>query len=134
MLIRAILIALTTIGVANAQEPDVAAGELFYSLYCVQCHGVNATGDGPMAELFAIDTPDLTVLSKHNGGVFPIAEVAQKIDGRDELLAHGGEMPLFGQFLDRGQTVALRLPSGQPILAPQTLADLVTYLEILQIQ
>jgi hypothetical protein len=38
--------------------------------------------------------PDLTALNA--AGEFPVLRVARQIDGRDRLLAHGGEMPLFG--------------------------------------
>jgi mono/diheme cytochrome c family protein len=126
--------ALTIAGTAAAQDPDIQAGKEVFALSCVQCHGIDATGDGPMAELIAIDTPDLTGLARRNDGIFPTLDVAQKIDGRAQLLAHGGDMPVFGRFLDRDQSVALRLPNGQPVMVTQPLADLVVYLESLQVE
>ena len=85
-----------------------------------------------MAEILAIPTPDLTRLAAENNGVFPLEAIARQIDGRDALLAHGGEMPIFGPFLDTDQAVAFRLPSGQAMLTSQPLADVVVYLESLQ--
>ena len=119
-------------GPAAAQEADVDAGRELYRTYCWQCHGPDAYGNGPMAEILAIPTPDLTRLSAWNDGVFPLEEVARQIDGRDELLAHGGEMPIFGPALDADRAVAFRLPTGQRMLASQPLADLLVYLESLQ--
>jgi hypothetical protein len=44
--------------------------------------------------------PDLTTLSKNNGGVFPISRVYNVIDGREEVKAHGTrEMPIWGSQL-----------------------------------
>ncbi|NDR55344.1 c-type cytochrome [Aliiruegeria sabulilitoris] len=121
-------------GAVPAQVADPDAGRDIFMSYCVQCHGFDAEGAGPMAELLNVVTPDLTVLAKGNGGVFPIADVAMKIDGRTLVLAHGGDMPLFGPFFDIGTDVTIRLPSGQSMMMSQTLADLISYLEALQKQ
>ena len=85
-----------------------------------------------MAEILAINTPDLTGLATRNGGEFPTGAVAMKIDGRTPVLAHGGDMPLFGPFFESGQSVFVRLPSGQSMMMSQSLADLVSYLETMQ--
>ncbi|MDV7144270.1 cytochrome c [Tropicimonas sp. TH_r6] len=134
--IRALLIVSLTAGASavSAQGTDPDAGRDIYMSYCVQCHGFEAKGAGPMAEILAVETPDLTGLAAQNEGVFPTATVAMKIDGRTQILAHGGDMPLFGAFFDAGRNVTMRMPSGQPIMMSQTLADLVDYLETLQAQ
>lgn len=132
MFARTILLALALAGPASSQEADVEAGRDLYMTYCWQCHGPYASGNGPMAEILAIPTPDLTRLAAENNGVFPLEAIARQIDGRDALLAHGGEMPIFGPFLDTDQAVAFRLQSGQPMLTSQPLADVVVYLESLQ--
>lgn len=114
---------------ALAQDPTV--GKEFYTSYCASCHGLEARGDGPMAPILTILPSDLTQLSALNGGEFPIMRVARQIDGRDPLLAHGGEMPLFGEFfLD--ESVAIPGPGGQPILTSRTIADLIAWLETVQ--
>ena len=119
---------------AAAQEVDPEAGRDLFMSYCWQCHGHEATGNGPMAEMIAIETPDLTRLASRNGGVFPLEAVAQKIDGRASVLSHGGEMPIFGPFLETDKLVALPLPSGQPMMTGLPLAQLLVYLEILQVK
>ena len=85
-----------------------------------------------MAEMLAIETPDLTELSKRNGGKFPTEAVAMQIDGRSPLLAHGGEMQIFGPSLDSDQNVALRLKSGQLLMTGLPLANVIVYLQSLQ--
>ena len=132
MYARTITLVLTLAGAATAQEADVQAGRDLYMAHCWQCHGQDASGTGPMAEMLAIKTPDLTRLAARNSGVFPLEAVARQIDGRDALLAHGGEMPIFGPFLDTGRSVALRLPSGQPMMTGLPLANLIVYLESVQ--
>ncbi|SDL85232.1 c-type cytochrome [Aliiruegeria lutimaris] len=134
MFLKVILMVFAAAGAStvSAQIADPDAGRDVFMSYCVQCHGFDAKGVGPMAELLVVETPDLTGLAKRNEGVFPTADVATKIDGRTLVLAHGGDMPLFGPFFDVGGNVAIRLPSGQSIIMSQTLADLIGYLETLQ--
>ncbi|WJY20678.1 hypothetical protein QTA57_12670 [Fontisubflavum oceani] len=66
-------------------------------------------------------------------GAFPTFRVTQQIDGRDPLLAHGGDMPLFGGFFEGdGPDVAIQDASGQLIMTSAVIADLVTYLQNIQ--
>ena len=130
--IRAAMIALATTGAASAQEVDVEDGKNLFLNSCWQCHGLDAKGSGPMAEMLAIETPDLTQLSKRNGGEFPTEAVAMQIDGRSPVLAHGGEMPIFGQSLESDQNVTLRMTSGQQVMTGVPLANVIVYLESLQ--
>jgi hypothetical protein len=92
---------------------------------------MEATGDGEMAAILTVTPTDLTQLSDGNGGVFPVARVAAQIDGRDPLLAHGGVMPLFGDFFE-GQDTAIPSEAGQPILTSRAVADLAAFLEAIQ--
>lgn len=129
-----ILMVLTTAPLVSAQDADLKVGRDIYMSYCVQCHGFDATGVGPMAEILSVVTPDLTELAERNDGEFPSGAVAMKIDGRSPVLAHGGEMPLFGQVFDTGNSVTVRMPSGQSMVMSRSLADLVSFLETLQVQ
>lgn len=120
-------------GAAGAQEIDAdpSVGAEYFASYCAACHGRDGKGDGPMAEIVAIRTPDLTTLAARSGGVFPMAEAAAQIDGRNAVLAHGGQMPIFGGFFD-GDDVILQLPSGQPMATSRPIADLLAYLASIQ--
>lgn len=126
------LLALVLAGSAAAQDLDPQTGRHLYLTHCWQCHGKDAKGDGPMASMLVIPPPDLTQLAARNNGVFPLESVARQIDGRNALLAHGGEMPIYGPYLDIGKGVFLRLPSGQPMITGLPLANVIVYLESLQ--
>lgn len=135
MFYRLAAIVFFVVGAAMSQAQELAdprVGEDLFGTYCWQCHGPDGRGTGPMAEMLAIATPDLTTLSTRNGGLFPVGKVAEMIDGRSPLLAHGGEMPIFGHALEASQSVALRLSSGQTMIVGLPLADLLAYIETLQ--
>ncbi|MEM6480820.1 MAG: cytochrome c [Pseudomonadota bacterium] len=129
-IIFGILSALT--GAAVAQEVDPQNGQVLYQNHCIQCHGADATGTGPMSAILNVDIPDLTQISARNEGHFPLKEVSVQIDGRTRLLAHGGDMPVYGPILDSALQVPLQLKSGQTLMVSQNLADLLAYLETLQ--
>ena len=82
-------------GHAAAQEPD--AGKIEFLSSCGACHGSDAKGKGPIADQLKVTPADLTQLAKKNGGVFPSNAVYEKIDGRQEVQAHGRrDMPVWG--------------------------------------
>ena len=125
-LVYALAVGLSLAGEA-ASEPDAANGAMVYRAFCAVCHGQDAKGDGVFAPALLIAPPDLTRLAANNGGVFPVFEVVARIDGRDPVLAHGGEMPLFGEaFVEQG--AAIRAETGQPIFTYQAIADVTQWL------
>jgi len=82
-------------GLAVAEEDSL--GQREYRANCAVCHGVAGKGNGPYAELLRVALPDLTQLTKDNGGVFPFDRVHEIIDGRVEVKAHGPRgMPVWG--------------------------------------
>ncbi|MEL7212926.1 MAG: cytochrome c [Pseudomonadota bacterium] len=129
---RRLTLALIVLLAAPASAQDAEAGRLLYMDICAACHGIEATGQGPMVEALTIRPTDLTQLSANNDGTFPIVRVVFQIDGRDPMIAHGGPMPIFGPYLKGGPSVALRAPEGTPILTSPAIADLVAYLEAIQ--
>ena len=75
-----------------------------FQRYCSACHGPEGKGDGPFVPYLKTPPPDLTTLAKRNGGKFPDIKVADIVDGRTAMPAHGtGEMPIWGQRF--GQTM-----------------------------
>ncbi len=116
-------------GAAEAQ--DARAGEETYERYCAACHGLEATGHGPMRAVLTLQPTDLTELRAGNGGKFPVARVVRRIDGRDPLVSHGSPMPIYGGFFE-GRDVAMKTDEGQPIMTSQPVVDLVAYLQSLQ--
>lgn len=118
---------------ATLADGDAATGEALYDRYCAACHGAEATGHGPMRAVLTVQPSDLTALSAGNDGVFPMERVVKRIDGRDPLVAHGSQMPVYGDFFD-GDGASLRTESGQPVITSTPVADLVAYLQNLQVQ
>lgn len=124
-------LALGLVATAGRAE-DVAEGEALFLDRCAACHGIEARGNGPMAPVLTIQPTDLTQLAAGNGGVFPLERAARRIDGSDPLVAHGSPMPVFGDFLDNADHVAVILPSGQPMMVPRAMADLLAWLQSIQ--
>lgn len=119
---------------AYGQETVVEHGEKEYQSACAMCHGDDGRGDGPMADLLQIETPDLTKLSERAGGTFPFRNTLLLIDGRD-VRAHGGDMPLWGErytalaYADNPEAGA---PDTPDLEAQGRLLALVSYLETIQ--
>jgi len=130
---RLSLIALSLLLAAPALAQDATEGKDLYMSRCGGCHGMEATGDGPMAGLITIPVPDLTTLAVRNDGLFPRAEVVRSIDGRVNLLGHGGPMPVFGPLLG-GDSAVLDGPDGAVIQTSGDVVAIALYLEGLQAQ
>lgn len=115
----------------ETQVGDAVSGESLYQAHCAVCHGTKADGRGPMAPVLLVQPADLTTLAARHGGAFPLERVAARIDGRDPLVSHGSDMPIYGQFFE-GRDVTLRTDAGQPMLTSQPIADLVAWLRTIQ--
>jgi mono/diheme cytochrome c family protein len=77
-----------------------ASGQEMFGAYCSACHGKEAKGNGPAAPALKTQPPDLTMLSRRNGGKFPSAKVYTVIVGDSEMAAHGSkDMPVWGDVL-----------------------------------
>ena len=83
---------------AQGPTPGAAPGRVLYLQYCASCHGVGGRGDGPVAEALTVAPPDLTRLAERYGTPLPRKELAEYIDGRRDVSAHGPrEMPVWGR-------------------------------------
>ena len=114
---------------SDAIDPEIL-GRGHYESMCSNCHGHEAKGDGPLSSLLKIATPDLTRLAARNGGVFPRAQARRRIDGTEELVAHGTRvMPIWGSVLNpaRGEGTA-----ADRAVADRKIDHLVAYLESIQ--
>lgn len=110
---------------------DVSEGERLFGLHCAACHGAEARGNGPMAPVLLIQPADLTQISARSEDGFPVYRVVKRIDGRDPLVSHGSDMPVYGWFFE-GDDVAIASQSGQPIMTSKPVADLVEWLKTVQ--
>ena len=72
-------------------------GPDLFNLYCATCHGRDAKGNGPAAHSLKTSPPDLTVLARRNGGLFPRGRVKTAIAAGTDTPAHGSvDMPVWG--------------------------------------
>ena len=87
-------------GKSVTQEKDRSQfmeGPAVFQAYCAVCHGKDARGGGPAAGALKRRTPDLTRISRRNGGIFPFESVQKIISGKGPgIPAHGSrEMPIW---------------------------------------
>jgi mono/diheme cytochrome c family protein len=99
---------------AGAQSPSAGGSEdvklissiqgpALYKAYCASCHGVDAKGNGPMAESLKARPSDLTRISARNAGTFPLMQIERIIRGEGQLQkGHGSrEMPVWGPIFSQ---------------------------------
>jgi len=140
-LIRAFTIGAIALGaaaMAHAQQRDSEAqsadvGKYEYDTHCAECHGATGKGDGPYVQLLRAGTvlPNLTELSKKNGGVFPFTRVYDTIDGKVRIRAHGTGMPIWGEAY-KIQSRNLNLPYNPDAFARAKILALIDYVYRLQ--
>lgn len=128
----ALVLALALPVALPAAAADLDLGRETFAGACAACHGAEARGDGPMAELISIPVPDLTRIAVRNGGAFPWLKVVHLIDGRTGLRGHGGPMPLFGALF-AGDTAAADAPDGTPVITSARVLALTDYLAAIQV-
>lgn len=110
--------AAVTVLMACAQSASV--GRAVYHEHCIMCHGEGGRGDGEFADKLLILPPDLTVLTRGNGGEFPRLRVSESITGAGRGDHFSGAMPAFSDV------------AGSGTIAEAKLGALLTYLESLQ--
>jgi mono/diheme cytochrome c family protein len=101
-----------------------ADGGALFRAHCASCHGQEGRGNGPVAPMMRKAPPDLTQLTRHNGGLFPEARIRRIVDGR-EVESHGTrEMPVWGDVF---KTISDGVAD-----APTRILAIVRYLQSLQ--
>jgi mono/diheme cytochrome c family protein len=121
---------LPTTAEERGEEPPIRTGEDLYRQYCSSCHGIHADGKGPLAPLFVEPPPDLTRIAARRDGVFPTAEIARIVDGRDPMVAHGPrDMPVWGRRFGEDLPPA----PGLEALRRGTVLQIVEYLKTVQV-
>jgi len=92
----ALVTAATCVSGLTLAADKVDIGKQEYEASCANCHGMKGEGNGEYAQFLKTPVANLTVLSKNNGGVFPVARVYDTIDGRPLITSHGRNMPIWG--------------------------------------
>jgi mono/diheme cytochrome c family protein len=93
LLLLGLTAAACTLALAQGRK-DIGKRE--FENNCAVCHASDAKGKGPYNYYLKTDAPDLTLLAKRNGGVFPVSRIYEVIEGAGA--GHGTrDMPVWGQ-------------------------------------
>jgi hypothetical protein len=130
--VLALLLAVPLALSSQTRADDPHLGIIEYEISCMPCHGADGHGDGKLAHTLKNRPADLTQITKSNDGEFPFDKVADIIDGRAIVAAHGQrEMPVWG---DRYRRPVEANESAAAIerRARAQIAALVRYLKTIQ--
>lgn len=118
-------------GPALAQKVDLGKRE--FEANCANCHGVDGKGKGPITELLRRSPPDLTQLSKSNGGVFPMNRLYEVIEGSN-VASHGSrDMPIWGRdYRIKDAERMMEVPYDAEALVRARILSLLEYINRLQ--
>jgi mono/diheme cytochrome c family protein len=115
-------------GLEKGGEDFLASGEATYTKSCASCHGADARGNGPVAELLTVPASDLTQLRRRYDGRFPVDELYSMIEGNEKVGAHGTrEMPVWGNIWSESD--------GKPVrreVIENRISELIEYLRSIQ--
>lgn len=122
----------------NAEPPPaerriIDVGRREFDANCASCHGRDAKGKGPMADLLRRSPPDLTQLARNNGGILPINQLYESIEG-GKVAAHGSrDMPIWGRdYRVRDAEYYGEMPYDAEALVRARILSLVEYINRLQ--
>jgi len=88
-------------------KEQLERGKKLYLSYCASCHGVDGSGNGPVASSLKQPPPDLRRFQA-KAGQFPAEELRKKITGDLSLPVHGkSDMPVWGMVLSRADINSL---------------------------
>lgn len=118
------------------EAAQLKLGENEYRSSCAACHGENARGTGPVAQVLSTKPPNLTQITKKFNGQFPAEHIYKVIDGREMINPHGDkQMPIWGyRYMSQAHTRANEVPHDVDIQATVfgRIMSLVRYLESIQ--
>jgi mono/diheme cytochrome c family protein len=129
---RARLVAVAAALGAGAAAQDVyEPGAREFRESCAGCHGADARGGGPVAELLTVPVPDLTRMAERREGRLDPLELLAVIDGRAGVRAHGGPMPIWGSRY-RAEAELYAEPAEAELATRMRLLALAFYLMSIQ--
>jgi mono/diheme cytochrome c family protein len=117
-----------TIQAVPLRHTSPVSGVEMYKTYCAVCHGVQGKGNGPAASALKSTPTDLTMLTKQNGGKFPMDHVLSVLQFGSELPSHGSkDMPVWGPLFHS-------LNVNNPTEAQQRTSNIARYLKTIQVR
>ncbi len=106
-------------------------GKQDFEQNCASCHGKDGKGHGEALYVIpGIKPPDLTLLTRNHGGVFPADRVYQSIDGRAGIPSHARfDMPFWGT---KFQQAGKEFTPDSEAKVKERISDVVSYIKSLQ--
>lgn len=132
MMLRLLAPVLMLCSAAVLAQTRVDIGKREYDNNCVTCHGADGKGTGAYADFLKRTPPDLTTMTRRNGGVFPISSVYAVIEGAGQ--SHGTrDMPIWGQdYRLRAADYYVDVPYDPEVFVRGRILALAEYLNRLQ--
>jgi mono/diheme cytochrome c family protein len=119
------------LGCESHEEYRLRVAREVFDRKCARCHG-SSKGEGPhYVEDFGADAPDLRQLWRSYGSPLSREALAEYIDGRRDVAAHGPRaMPVWGEKLYD------KAPDGATVeqMRAGTIEMLLDYLETIQVR
>jgi mono/diheme cytochrome c family protein len=123
----ALLIAAAAPAFAQSDDEDAAgpvSGKDEYERHCALCHGLDASGNGPLAAALQIAPADLTRIAVEHNDVFPDDKIADVIRNGGGVLGHGSTAMLaWGAYFAEKR---------KPEVAKARIKALVDYIKSIQ--
>jgi hypothetical protein len=112
---------------------SIDLGRRDFRNYCAACHGIEGKADGTLGEFLTLSIPDLTQLSRRNGGQFPAERVRQVIDGRADVKVHGlRDMPVWGDWFNAEAAAPENDRKTRELIVQDRIQSLANYIESIQ--
>ncbi|MDP2007072.1 MAG: cytochrome c [Rubrivivax sp.] len=115
-------------------QPKVDLGQREFESKCAVCHGSDGKGSGPFAVQLKSRLPDLTLLARHNGGIFPVNKTYEIIEGAGK--GHGTRaMPVWGvEYTVQAAEALPDLPYNQAVFVRTRIMALLEHMNQLQVK
>ena len=129
---RWLTLGLALLGGAAFAQGTFDLGKREYNSKCAVCHAESGKGGGPYVEVLKRSPPDLTMMAKNNGGMFPVNRAYEVIEGAG--VGHGTrDMPIWGQDYRVGAAAYyVDVPYNAEAFVRTRILALVEYLNRLQ--
>jgi mono/diheme cytochrome c family protein len=83
------------------QDETIKKGQEHFKIFCINCHGVNADGKGPLVATLKITPSDLTALKQTGGDMCITERVLRAVAGVHDIAAgQEQKMPVFSGNLE----------------------------------
>lgn len=127
---------LTALASTMAAAQPSKLGQREYGNSGAVCHGARAKGDGSYGAIIEQRLPDLKLLCRNNGGVFPVERIYETIDGSRMSKSHATrDMPIWGErYRIQAAEHYIDVPDDDRAFVRARILALIEYLSTLQVK